>query len=460
MPVWIVLLGWLGFAALALAAVAMLLLALRERRPRPARITVAVFLPVLIVLTGLLLIDYPGREWVVLALLVLGLAAVLLLIAPFGAVPRMRIDQDKQQRIDERDAIFHRFYRLQSGTPQFEAYYREHPEHVEIDEKIRSLPKLAHPGGRTYHPMASAFTVATFDVLEGVTREIEWEPAPIEGRPVEATPEEFTGRVKGFARYLGADLVGTTKLNPAYVYSHVGRSPGKWGAPIELNHAWAIAIGVEMTHDMIRHAPDSATTTETSFKYFQAAKVAMILARWINVLGYEARAHVDGNYRVLCGPIAVDAGLGELGRLGLLINPTYGASLRLSAVTTNMPLTQDAPVHFGVQHFCEICRKCAANCPSASIDSGDKQMHNGVEKWRSEQESCYRYWRRQGTDCAICINVCPYSHPRTLLHDIVRWAIRRNAIARRVALWGDDLFYGRRPRNACRLPEWHAKTEP
>ncbi|GAG38682.1 unnamed protein product, partial [marine sediment metagenome] len=75
--------------------------------------------------------------------------------------------------------------------------------------------------------------------------------------------------------------------------------------------------------------PASATTTETVFKYFEVAKIAMLVARYINLLGYEARAHVDANYRVTCGPIAVDAGLGELGRLGLLVTPQYGPRARL-----------------------------------------------------------------------------------------------------------------------------------
>ena len=66
---------------------------------------------------------------------------------------------------------------------------------------------------------------------------------------------------------------------------------------------------------MIRHAPESPTITESAFSYYENAKIALILAKYINLLGYEARAHVDGNYRVMCIPIAVDSGLGELGRL-------------------------------------------------------------------------------------------------------------------------------------------------
>ena len=210
---------------------------------------------------------------------------------------------------------------------------------------------------------------------------------------------------------------------------------------------------------MIRHAPDSATTTETALKYFEVGKVAMLVARYINLLGYEARAHVDGNYRVICGPIAVDAGLGEMGRLGLLMTPQFGPRLRLSVVTTDLPLTQDQPIHFGVQHFCDVCRKCASNCPSQAIATGNKAVYRGVEKWQSDQERCYRFWRVQGSDCSICIKVCPYSHPSTPLHNLVRWAIRHNRLARRVALWGDDLFYGRRPAERFELPNWHARGD-
>ena len=72
--------------------------------------------------------------------------------------------------------------------------------------------------------------------------------------------------------------------------------------------------------------------------------------------------------------------------------------------------------------------------------------------------ACYRFWRLQGSDCAVCIRVCPYSHPSTPLHNLVRWAVGRNGLARRVALWADDLFYGRRPRACFDLPDWHAEN--
>lgn len=457
MDVWVLMLGWIGFGVAVLGWVVFILISFYEREWRAAIRTALLFAPPLGLFATLLLLDFVYGLWVVLGLLVLGGVIALFLMLPFGPNDPIRFE-GKQERIDERDAIFHRFLRLEPSTPEFEAYYRDHPEKFECDEKVRGMPELGHPGSKTYHPLSSPFQVATFDVIERITREIDWKPELIGEAPVQATPEEFTRRVKGFARYLGADLVGTTKLNPAYVYSHVGRSPGKWGDPIKLNHTHAIAIGVEMEHEMIRHAPDGSVTTESSFQYFEAAKIAMVVARYINLLGYEARAHVDGNYRVLCVPVAVDAGLGELGRLGLLITPKFGSRVRLSVVTTNLPLIQDRPVVFGVQDFCSLCKKCAVNCPSGAIESGDKNLYNGVEKWQSDQDSCYRFWRTQGTDCSICIKVCPYSHPNTPVHDLIRWTIRRNSLARRMALLGDDFFYGHRPKTRFPLPDWHSTT--
>jgi len=447
--------GWAAFGVLAGLVLLMLLTFAREREARAAGLTLLLGLPPVAGLLAVLLLGFPGRSLILLGAAGALVLAGLVLVLPLGRPSELRVVGERA-RVDERDAVFHRFYRLEPGTPEFEAYYAEHPDKREADDKIRAHPQLGAPGSKDYHAQSSPYMRASFSVLEALTREIDWKPEPLEGRPVEAGPEELARRIKGFSRYLGADLVGCTALNQADVYSHIGRSPGTWGEPIELQgHTHAVAVGVGMSHEMVRHGPRSPATTETAFRYFEAGKIALLLARYLNLLGYEARAHVDANYRVMCVPVAASAGLGELGRLGLLISPEFGPRMRLAVVTTSAPLAQDAAARFGVQEFCEICKKCAFCCPSGSIDRGDRQEHNGVLKWQSEQDSCYRYWRIAGTDCSVCLKVCPYSHPHGVLHDAVRFLIRRNGLTRRLALWGDDLFYGRRRETTYPLPDWH-----
>ena len=453
---WISAIGWVAWGGGAVLALAFLLTFVWEREWRAAGLMLLVSLPALAVPAAVLLAEFSGKPVVVALGVSIGLAVVLAVALPVRRPRPLRI-VGAQPRIDERDAVFHRFYRLRPGTPEFEAYYRDHPEMRAFDDEVRALPNLADPESKTYHRLVSPFQAATFDMIERITQGIdEWGPSPIEPEPVRSSPEEFTRRVKGFARYLGADRVGATRLNPAYVYSHIARGPGRWGAPITLAHSHAVAIAVEMDYGMVRHAPGSATTTETARKYLETARIAMAVARYIHLLGYEARAHVDGNYRVMCVPVAVEAGLGELGRLGLLITPEFGPRVRLSVVTTTLPLTQDEPAVTGVQEFCSICRKCADVCPSASVDGGEKAVCAGAEKWQTRRDTCYRFWRQVGSDCALCIRVCPYSNPGSPVHALVRRLIRRNPSARRLALRGDGFFYGSRQRTPRSLPTWHS----
>jgi 4Fe-4S dicluster domain len=403
-----------------------------------------------------LLIDVPLSEIAIgVAAGAVGLVLFLLALCalPFGDRGGVRV-VGPPERVDERDALFHRFYRLEPGTPEFAAYYEQHPEHEALDAEIRALPGLARPGSRSYDPFASPAMLVSFELSERLARSLCWEPEPLGDGPVVASPGELAGRVKGFARYLGADMVGCTRLDSAHIYSHVARGQGAWGAPIDLDHENAVALAVRMDQPMTRHAPRLASTVETARRYLDTTIIAQALARYITLLGYQARAHVDTDYQLMCVPVAAAAGLGELGRLGLLITPRFGPRVRLAVVSTNMPLAPDAPMAFGVQHFCEICKKCATCCPSDAIAAGEREVVRGVEKWQSAQERCYHYWRRCGTDCGVCLKVCPYAHPTSPFHDLVRWFVRRNPLSRRLALWGDDLAYGRRPSRSYPLPPW------
>jgi hypothetical protein len=65
-------------------------------------------------------------------------------------------------------------------------------------------------------------------------------------------------------------------------------------------------------------------------------------------------------------------------------------------------------------------------------------------RWAIDPETCYRYWNLIGTDCASCMRVCPYSHPDSPAHNLVRLAIGKSASARRAMVWLDDLFYGKK----------------
>jgi len=228
---------------------------------------------------------------------------------------------------------------------------------------------------------------------------------------------------------------------------------------VEREHRFGIALTVEMDKTMIDRAPAGPTLMESAQQYLEAGAIAVQLAELCRRLGWPARAHVDANYRVVCPPVARDAGLGEIGRMGLLMTPEMGPRVRLAVVTTDLPLVASSPRRYpAMLDFCRICRKCADVCPAQAIPSDDPQPVDGARRWRIDQEACFTYWCQSGTDCARCVKVCPFSHPDNALHRLVRWGVGRNALFRRLALRLDDLFYGRRPRS-LEPQEWVRVTE-
>ena len=69
-------------------------------------------------------------------------------------------------------------------------------------------------------------------------------------------------------------------------------------------------------------------------------------------------------------PNAIQAGLGEYGRHGLVITPEFGTSVRFGKIFTDAPLAHDRPISFGVKEMCEICSACVTGCPSKAIPDG------------------------------------------------------------------------------------------
>jgi ferredoxin len=267
------------------------------------------------------------------------------------------------------------------------------------------------------------------------------------------SPGELAQLVKDTARFLGADDAGVAPLDPAHLYSRRGRPLDQYGRDVDLAHESAVVMVFRMRHERIQAGPEMIATAETARVYQQAAAACFAMAEMLQRLGIPARAHVDSNYLLLCPPLAVAAGLGELGRNGVLIHPVFGPELRLGVVSVAADLAADAPGCWGIADFCRDCAKCAELCPSAAIPSRGTRVLRGAEKWPLDPERCYHHWRTLGTDCGICLRVCPFAKPDTPLHRLVRRIAARTRRLTKLFLWWDDRLYGRssRPRRVLRL---------
>jgi len=270
-------------------------------------------------------------------------------------------------------------------------------------------------------------------------------PLAPEKAPLPDDPEKMSVHMKEVAYFLRADLVGICELPPYAVYSHSMET----GEPIELNHKYAIAIVIDQDwktaeafngHDWISNSMSFRAYTASGF-------IACILADYIRRLGYPARAHHARNYQVVVPPILLWAGIGEMCRIGdIVLNPFLGPRFKAAVVTTDLPLAPDKPIDFGLQDFCQKCKKCARECPSGAISFEDKVIYNGYERWPLDVEKCtaMRVGNKRGAGCGTCIKVCPWNKPYTPFHRAVGWLMRHSSKARSLAIWGDDLMgYGK-----------------
>lgn len=368
------------------------------------------------------------------------------------------------ERFDLRDSVASRAA-LVAGTETYEEYYARHPELEEADQRVQRYRRLyptveaqQRKRAAVYRrePLALALSFTDF-----IGRHLDHCPAgPIAERKVVLEPAVASRNIKALARYLGADLVGISELNPAWVYSHYstrgGHGNSQWGEPIRLDHRYAITIAVAHDYDfqLASRGHSLSSTIETEQVLFtKGVAIAYRLASYIQNLGYPAMQHCEGGL-VLAVPLAVDAGLGEEGRPGILITKKYGPAVRIANITTDLPLAVDRPVNLGIQDICTQCKKCAVVCPTKSISFGEKEVIRGVKHWPFDARGCIRLRQALGnTPCMYCMSACPFTKPRNIIHQTAAEVVVRLPISRRPLLWLDDFLYGKKPR-LQRYPDW------
>jgi reductive dehalogenase len=250
-------------------------------------------------------------------------------------------------------------------------------------------------------------------------------------------PAELTRHIKEVAHFLKADLVRTCHVPEWAHYSH-----DRHGNPIETRYGNAIIIAMRKEWNAVRASTgcDWMRDPISCQAYGHLALVAETMANYIRRLGWEASAQYGPSfvdqYTVLLPPLLLLAGVGEISRAGIVLNPVLGLGFKAAAILTHMPLRPDKPIDFGLQQFCQTCRICALNCPSHAIPTGDKVTYNGYETWKLDTRRCasLNFTNKKGTMCNRCVKSCPWTQPNTWSHHLVRALVTRSRLAGRIAL--------------------------
>ena len=289
------------------------------------------------------------------------------------------------------------------------------------------------------YPLAAAQMKATLSLSSMKESEVATYRAPIPEDPV-----LLTRHIKRLGYFLKADIVGICQVPEYAFYSHDNQ-----GNPIDASrYKFAVVLVMGKEFETVRASTGYDWIVDPiSFRSYQhLALVTRTIADYIRQLGYPASAEhpfkAPQAWKVTMHPLILWTGIGELCRIGIILNPYLGASYKAAAVLTDLPLTPDKPIDFGLQDFCQRCKKCAVECPSRAIPMGDKALYNGYETWKLDSQRCvsFNLINPNGAFCGRCSKVCPWTRPTTWNHNFIRWAVKHSLLARRFFISVDNIF--------------------
>lgn len=284
-------------------------------------------------------------------------------------------------------------------------------------EVARFIPKAPH-GRATEAMLGKLASLHTGDAAPEVA-------------PGTDDPDANARAVKALGHFLGADLVGVCAAPEYAWYSH---RPD--GTPIEAVHRNAIVFVLDQGYETMEGASgdDWISGAQSMRAYLRASIISNAIAAHLRRLGHPARAHSARDDEVVHLPLLLASGIGELSRIGeLVLNPFVGPRFKSGVVTTDLPLTADRPIDFGLQDFCAKCTKCARECPCGAIRFDEKVMFNGYEMWKPDVDRCarYRITNMRGSACGRCMKTCPYNIEGVLSERPFQWAAMRLPFTRR-----------------------------
>ncbi|SDK42635.1 reductive dehalogenase [Ferrimonas sediminum] len=252
---------------------------------------------------------------------------------------------------------------------------------------------------------------------------------------------EKVSAIKTAAKTIGAARVGICRHDPRWdynpLYNVLTEQTLTWEEDFPFKPKSVIVMIVPMDYEAIACAPMIPQSATAAQGYSNIAMLAGQMAKFIRGLGFQAVGATNdlGNSVAY----AISAGLGEGSRNGAMVAPNLGPRIRICKVYTDLELDEvayDKPRTFGIQEFCENCKRCGDACPSGAICMDDKpsmgptypggddpeytwDVNKGVRKFYSDPKKCLKFWADNGGDCGACIAACPWNKPDFWHHRLI-----------------------------------------
>ena len=208
---------------------------------------------------------------------------------------------------------------------------------------------------------------------------------------------ETLNALENYALELGISKFGYTKVKPNFIFDR-----------FEILYDNAMMLLMEMDRPIIKSKDPQASGQEIMRAYNELGIIVNKLAVFLRERGYNCHPSPALGGDICTVPVAQDAGLGAVGKNGLLVTPEFGPSHRIGALfidADNLPLkTLAENEHLWIKDFCETCNHCVKSCPGKAIYKETRILNDGFPQF-IEREKCAPPF---SNNCCICISSCPF----------------------------------------------------
>lgn len=177
-----------------------------------------------------------------------------------------------------------------------------------------------------------------------------------------------------------------------------------------------IALAFPYAHELVWPADAHFSVYVRGRDYHQVVQGYLeAIAGFIRDLGHQAEIHVDST-ELPERLIAASAGLGWIGRNGMLITEAFGSYVFLGEIRTDMPLpTATGTIAPDDRSRCGDCRRCVAACPVQILGADYVQTRrclSSLTQQKTPDRSELQLLGGRLFGCDTCQRVCPFNEGR------------------------------------------------
>ncbi|MGB9936255.1 MAG: epoxyqueuosine reductase [Methanobacterium sp.] len=215
-------------------------------------------------------------------------------------------------------------------------------------------------------------------------------------KPKFRASHDFLEEFEKYAHSLGIKSIAYTLLTPELLIKD------KF-----IQYPYAIVLTIELDKRITETEPSEGAYELNSSFYREFGEITYKISDYLRENGFATEvAHPFGGV-VNFSLLGQHAGLGYIGKSGLLISPELGPRQKISAIfvsIANLPIKENKEdnEYSWISYYCDKCSKCVKACPESALI--ERKTCFGGKEIEFKQRQCIGCV--QG--CAYCISACPF----------------------------------------------------